>query len=40
MSTADLDEAGIRKDIREQENADQIIDKLSVRELEDPLRGS
>jgi putative transposase len=35
-----LNEATIRKYIREQENADKIIDKVSVKELEDPFRGS
>ena len=32
-----MNEATIRKYIREQENADKIIDKVSVKELEDPF---
>ena len=38
MSTVGLNEATLRKYIREQENADQIIDKVSVQEIEDPFR--
>ena len=38
VSTVGLNEATIKKYIREQENADQIIDKVSVKELEDPFR--
>jgi len=38
-STVGLNEDTIKKYIREQENADQIIDKVSVKELEDPFRG-
>ena len=40
MSTVGLNEATIKKYLREQENVDQIIDKVSVKELEDPFRGS
>lgn len=39
VSTVGLNEATIKKYIREQENADKIIDKVSVKELEDPFRG-
>ena len=35
-----LNEAGGLKHIREQEHADQITDKLNVKVLEDPLKGS
>ena len=35
-NTVGLNEATIKKYIREQENADQMIDKVSVKELEDP----
>jgi putative transposase len=35
-----MNEATIKKYIREQENVDQIIDKISVKELKDPFRGS
>ena len=38
VSTVGLNEATLRKYIREQENADQIIDKVSVQEIEDPFR--
>ena len=40
ISTVGLNEASVKKYIREQENADRIIDKVSVKELEDPFRGS
>lgn len=40
MSTAGLKEATIKKYICEQETADQIADKVSVKELEDPFGGS
>jgi putative transposase len=40
VSTVGLNEATIAKYIREQEMADQMIDKVSVKELEDPFRGS
>ena len=39
-SMVGLNEATIKKYIREQENADQMIDKVSVKELEDRFRGS
>jgi putative transposase len=39
VSTVGLNEATIRKYIRAQENADRMIDKVSVQELEDPFRG-
>lgn len=39
VSTVGLNEATIAKYIREQEKSDQIIDKVSVKELEDPFRG-
>ena len=37
-STVGLNEATIKKYIREQEKADQMMDKISVKELEDPFR--
>jgi putative transposase len=40
VSTVGLNEATIKKYIREQETADKMIDKVSVKELEDPFRGS
>ena len=40
VSTVGLNEATIKKYIREQEKHDQIIDKVSVKELEDPFRDS
>ena len=40
VSTVGLNEATIKKYIREQEKADQMMDKISVKELEDPFRGS
>jgi putative transposase len=40
VSTVGLNEASVKKYIREQENADRIIDKVSVKELEDPFMGS
>ena len=39
VSTVGLNEAAIKKYIREQELHDQMIDKVSVKELEDPFRG-
>ena len=39
-STVGLNEATIKKYIREQEKADQMMDKISVKELEDPFRGN
>ena len=40
VSTVGLNEATIAKYVREQETQDQVIDKVSVKELEDPFRGS
>ena len=39
-STVGLNEATIKKYIREQEKADQMMDEISVKELEDPFRGN
>lgn len=39
VSTVGLNEATIAKYVREQENHDQMIDKISVKEQEDPFRG-
>ena len=39
VSTVGLNEATIAKYIREQEKHEQIIDKISTKELEDPFRG-
>ena len=39
VSTVGLNEATIAKYIREQEKTDQMIDKISVKELEDPFKG-
>ena len=39
VSTVGFNEATIAKYIREQEKADQMIDKISVKELEDPFKG-
>ena len=39
VSTVGLNEATIKKYVREQQTHDQIIDKVSVKELEDPFRG-
>jgi putative transposase len=39
VSTVGLNEATIAKYIREQERNDQMIDKISVKEHEDPFRG-
>jgi putative transposase len=39
VSTVGLNEATIAKYIREQEKHDQIIDKVSTKELQDPFRG-
>ena len=38
VSTVGLNEATIAKYIREQEKTDQMIDKISVKELEDPFK--
>ena len=40
VSTVGLNEATIRKYIQEQERHDIAIDKLSVKEYEDPFKGS
>ena len=40
MSTVGLNEATIAKYIREQEKADQVVDKLSTKEYADPFKGS
>ena len=40
VSTVRLNESTIRKYIRDQENQDQIKDKLSLKEYEDPFKGS
>lgn len=40
MSTVGLNEATIKKYIEEQEKNDIMVDKLSVKEYEDPFRGS
>ncbi len=40
VSTVGMNEATIAKYVREQEKADQMIDKISEKELEDPFRGS
>ena len=40
VSTVGLNEATIRKYLREQEKQDQIKDKISVKEYEDPFKGS
>ena len=39
VSTVGLNQATIAKYIREQERHDQIMDKVSTKELEDPFRG-
>lgn len=39
MSTVGLNESTIRKRIREQESADIALDRLSVKEHEDPFAG-
>ena len=39
VSTVGLNEATIKKYIREQENSDQLEDKLRTREYEDPFKG-
>ena len=40
VSTVGLNEATITKYIRDQEKHDQAVDKLSVKEYEDPFKGS
>ena len=39
VSTVGLNEATIRKDIREQETHDQMMYKITTKELEDPFKG-
>ena len=39
VSTVGLNEATIAKYVREQQMHDQMMDKVSVKELEDPFRG-
>lgn len=39
VSTVGLNEATIRKDIQEQKKHDIAMDKLSVKEYEDPFKG-
>lgn len=39
VSTVGLNEATIKKNIAEKEKHDIVLDKLSVREYEDPFRG-
>lgn len=39
ISTIGLNEATIKKYIRNQEKRDQAVDKLSVRKYEDPFKG-
>ena len=39
VSTVGLNEATIAKYVREQQTYDQVIDKVSVKEVEDPFRG-
>lgn len=39
VSTVGLNEATIAKYVREQETYDQMIDKISVKELENPFKG-
>ena len=40
VSTVGLNEATIAKYIREQEKNDQIMDKITIKELENPFRGT
>ena len=40
VSTVGLNKETIKKYIREQEDSDKMIDKQSVKEYEDPFRGS
>ena len=39
MSTAELNEATIKKYIEDQDKHDIALDKLSVKEYEDPFKG-
>ncbi len=40
VSTVGLNEATIAKYVREQEKHDQMIDRITTKEAEDPFRGS
>ena len=40
MSTVGLNEGTIAKYMREQEKQDQMMDRISTKEAEDPFRGS
>ncbi len=40
VSTVGLNEATIAKYVREQEKEDQMMDKITTKEIEDPFRGS
>ena len=40
MTTVGLNEAAIRKYIQDQEKDDIALDKLSVKEYEDPFKGN
>ena len=40
VSTVGLNEATIAKYVREQEKQDQMVDRISTKEYEDPFRGS
>ena len=40
VSTVGLNEATIKKYVREQQNHEQMIDKVSIKEIEDPFRDS
>jgi putative transposase len=40
VSTVGLNEATIAKYVREQEKQDQMMDRISTKEAEDPFRGS
>ncbi|NCC14519.1 MAG: IS200/IS605 family transposase, partial [Spirochaetia bacterium] len=39
VSTVGLNKATIKKYIRDQEDADQVIDRVSEREAENPFKG-
>ncbi len=39
VSTVGLNEATIAKYVREQEQQDQMLDRISTKEAEDPFRG-
>lgn len=40
MSTVGLNEATVKKYIQDQKKHDMMVDKLSVKEYEDPFKGS